>query len=426
MQKLLSPERLIAGGSLLSTAAFLTVSYSFLSAWFLLPIGLTALAAYFAVRSISAQSRKMLYLEGALDAVQMPITVTDLDMRWVFINKVTESLLEQRSLDKTSCLGKHCSEWKADICGTENCGVQSLRNGNPRTFYNQEYPDRPSTYMQVDTSYITDESGRNIGHVEIVTNIDAQNRLNNTMEHVSTSIEESSASLEELDSTTKHTAELSVRANDVMTMATSNIEKSKLKMEELTESMVDISKSSDETSKIIKTIDEIAFQTNILALNAAVEAARAGEAGAGFSVVADEVRSLALRAAEAAKSTAVLIDGTAQKIKAVHKLVDSSSTEHMDMYTQIGNISSMFGEITRASQEQSIGISQISEAVFTIEKVLNENSNHGVVVSRRNASEFSSVDRNKLGCSGGSSSCGSSCGGCGDRAIDASSKIDWN
>ena len=86
-------------------------------------------------------------------------------------------------------------------------------------------------------------------------------------------------------------------------------------MAQLTSSMEEIAKASEETSKIIKTIDEVAFQTNLLALNSAVEAARAGEAGAGFAVVADEVRNLAMRAADAAKNTAVLIEGTVKKIK---------------------------------------------------------------------------------------------------------------
>ena len=93
-------------------------------------------------------------------------------------------------------------------------------------------------------------------------------------------------------------------------------------MRNLTTSMDEITKASEDTSKIIKTIDEIAFQTNLLALNAAVEAARAGEAGAGFAVVADEVRNLAMRAAEAAKNTSGLIEGTIKKIKAGFDLVD--------------------------------------------------------------------------------------------------------
>src|SRR5208283_3533056 len=93
------------------------------------------------------------------------------------------------------------------------------------------------------------------------------------------------------------------------------LSKANQSMSQLTTSMVEISRASEETSKIIKTIDEIAFQTNLLALNAAVEAARAGETGAGFAVVADEVRNLAMRAADAAKNTANLIEGTVKQIK---------------------------------------------------------------------------------------------------------------
>ena len=118
------------------------------------------------------------------------------------------------------------------------------------------------------------------------------------------SIEETSSSLEEMASMTKQNANNAAQANKLMDRTTQVFSAANQSMEHLTASIMEISKASEETSKIIKTIDEIAFQTNLLALNAAVEAARAGEAGAGFAVVADEVRNLAMRAAEAAKNTA--------------------------------------------------------------------------------------------------------------------------
>src|SRR5690606_23057713 len=111
------------------------------------------------------------------------------------------------------------------------------------------------------------------------------------------------------------------QADTLMKEANRVIAKSNESMEELTGAMEDISKTSEETQKIIRTIDEIAFQTNLLALNAAVEAARAGEAGAGFAVVADEVRNLAMRAADAAKNTTALIEGSVKKIKEGSELV---------------------------------------------------------------------------------------------------------
>ncbi len=128
-------------------------------------------------------------------------------------------------------------------------------------------------------------------------------------------VEEASSSLEEMASVTKQNADNAKQANTLMEETGRVVDGANHAVKELTQSMSEISTASEETGKIIKTIDEIAFQTNLLALNAAVEAARAGEAGAGFAVVADEVRNLAMRAAEAAKGTANLIEGTIQKIK---------------------------------------------------------------------------------------------------------------
>jgi methyl-accepting chemotaxis protein len=114
---------------------------------------------------------------------------------------------------------------------------------------------------------------------------------------------------------TKQNADNAVQADNYMKEASQVVENANQSMTQLIRSMEDISTSSEETSKIIKTIDKIAFQTNLLALNAAVEAARAGEADAGFAVVADEIRNLAMRAADAAKNTAALIEGTSGKVK---------------------------------------------------------------------------------------------------------------
>ena len=126
-------------------------------------------------------------------------------------------------------------------------------------------------------------------------------------------LEETSSSMEEMASMTKQNAENSNQANQLMVETRRVVGQADHAMAELTGSMKEITAASEETAKIIRTIDEIAFQTNLLSLNAAVEAARAGEAGAGFAVVANEVRNLALRASEAAKNTADLIEGVRQE-----------------------------------------------------------------------------------------------------------------
>ena len=145
-------------------------------------------------------------------------------------------------------------------------------------------------------------------------------------------------------------------------------------MGQLTLSMEDISKASEETQKIIKTIDGIAFQTNLLALNAAVEAARAGEAGAGFAVVAEEVRNLAIRSADAVKNTAELIEGTVKKVIDGSEIV-STTNEAFDKVAEIaGKVGELVAEISEASDEQSNGIELVNIAVNEMDKVVQQNA----------------------------------------------------
>ncbi len=187
-------------------------------------------------------------------------------------------------------------------------------------------------------------------------------------------IEETSSSLEEMSSMTKQNAANAHQANKLMADTKGTVARASQTMERLTNSMGQISRSSDETSKIINTIDEIAFQTNLLALNAAVEAARAGEAGAGFAVVADEVRNLALRAAEAAKNTADLIEGTVKVVKEGSELVERTDVEFHEVTKSVERSSELVGEISAASSEQAQGIEQINKAMSEMDKVVQQNS----------------------------------------------------
>jgi len=187
-------------------------------------------------------------------------------------------------------------------------------------------------------------------------------------------IEQTSSSLEEMASMTRQNAQNSSQANSLMLETKETVGQANQSMQGLTASMKEISVASEQTQKIIKTIDEVAFQTNLLALNAAVEAARAGEAGAGFAVVADEVRNLARRTAEAAKDTAGLIESTVKKVKDGAVLVDRTNEEFSRVLGSASKAGELVGEIAAASHEQSQGIDQINGAVAEMDKITQMNS----------------------------------------------------
>ncbi len=187
-------------------------------------------------------------------------------------------------------------------------------------------------------------------------------------------IEEASSSLEEMASMTKQNSDNAKQANTLMGETIRVVDDTDHAMKELIQSMSEISGISEETVKIIKTIDEIAFQTNLLALNAAVEAARAGEAGAGFAVVANEVRNLAMRAAEAAKSTANLIESSAKKIKNGSDMVSRTNEAFVKLAVSSKKGSELVAEIAAASHEQARGIEQINKAVVEMDKVVQQNA----------------------------------------------------
>jgi methyl-accepting chemotaxis protein len=183
------------------------------------------------------------------------------------------------------------------------------------------------------------------------------------------SLEETSASMEEMASMTRRNAENSHQASTLMQDADRQGGQSNVVLGEMVHSMTAITESSAKVSKIIRTIDEIAFQTNILALNAAVEAARAGEAGAGFAVVADEVRSLAHRSAQAAKDTAGLIEEATTAAAAGGTKVVQVAASIAAITDSISRVKVLVEEVSVASRQQTQGIDQVTRAVGQMEQV---------------------------------------------------------
>jgi methyl-accepting chemotaxis protein len=180
--------------------------------------------------------------------------------------------------------------------------------------------------------------------------------------------------MEELSSQVKHNAENAQQANQLAASASTVAARGGDVVGRVVDTMKDINASSRKISDIISVIDGIAFQTNILALNAAVEAARAGEQGRGFAVVASEVRSLAGRSAEAAKEIKSLINASVERVEQGSTLVDEAGTTMTEVVTSIRRVTDMMGEISSASNEQSLGVAQVGEAVTQMDRTTQQNA----------------------------------------------------
>lgn len=219
---------------------------------------------------------------------------------------------------------------------------------------------------------ISQSSSRVANEAEQVSN-GAQALAQGSTEQAS-SVQEFAATINEISNKVKLNADHAQQANETAGSVSTKMNVSNEKMQQMMQAMGDISSCSSEIGKIIKTIEDIAFQTNILALNAAVEAARAGTAGKGFAVVAEEVRSLASKSAEASQDTAALIENSLKAVENGTRIADQTAQSLLQAVNDVNEMTDIIGQISEASRDQAYAISQIMLGIDQISSVVQTNS----------------------------------------------------
>ncbi|TXH89079.1 MAG: methyl-accepting chemotaxis protein [Rhodoferax sp.] len=302
-----------------------------------------------------AQLQRMEYAVLALLAVCLGIALW---LSMAFIRSITEPVRE--AVEVASAVSKGDLAVEVPIRGTNEFG-QLMR----------AMSDMRDHLSQVVATVRSGSESVAMASAEIA---QGNNDLSARTEQQAAALEETSASMSELGSTVNQNADSARQANQLATTASSVAVQGGEVVCRVVETMKDINESSRKIADIISVIDGIAFQTNILALNAAVEAARAGEQGRGFAVVASEVRALAGRSAEAAKEIKTLITASVEKVEHGTTLVDQAGSTMTEVVSSIRRVTDIMGEISAASNEQSLGVSQVGEAIGQMDQATQQNA----------------------------------------------------
>jgi methyl-accepting chemotaxis protein len=346
------------------------------------------------------------------DRLPSPVMVIDKEFNVQYMNKTGADLLNKT---KNELVGTKCYDvFKTSDCKTANCACQ--RAMNERKEVSRETDAHPQAGTDLLISYkgtpIT-KNGQVIGAFEVVTDqteikkakaqaekqaetltvllsdvntaaeqvaagtkqvSDGSQEISQGATEQSSSIEELTASVTEIAEQTRQNAMSANKANELTTTAMEEASRGSEQMMAMQQAMTEINEASENISKIIKVIDDIAFQTNILALNAAVEAARAGVHGKGFAVVAEEVRNLAARSAGAAKETTEMIEGSIRKAEAGTKIANETAAALSSIVSGVENAAQLVGEIANASNEQASAITQVNHGIEQMSQVVQTNS----------------------------------------------------
>lgn len=368
---------------------------------------------------------KIFYYESILDSIVTPLSITDMDRRWVFVNRECEKVLQCKRAD---VVGKHCSTWNSPICNTDQCGIACLHRGQPSTLL-----EMAGKRFDLQTTYITNLAGDRVGHVEVLNDITevsqarekAENALHEGMlsaaaqlegvvdvvssastqlatqleqsekgaaeqaervAETATAMDQMNATVLEVAKSAEHAAEVSLSTRkeaetgaEVVQKSVSSIQIVQTQAHQLKQDMSTLDENARAISQIMSVISDIADQTNLLALNAAIEAARAGEAGRGFAVVADEVRKLAEKTmastTDVAKAVAAIQSSTAKSMAQVD--ASAHAIEEATRYAYLsGEALKKIVEMVDISAEQVRGIATASEEQSATSENITLSLNH--------------------------------------------------
>ncbi len=381
-----------------------------LAKWNIIPIIIPIIYAvitillyiYFLVQQLKVIAKqvneKIHWYEEILDSIPFPLSVTDNNRNWTFINRPVEKML---GIKREEVVGKPCSNWGAAICNTENCGLDCLNRGIKQTYFDQAGAD-----FKVDVSYLLDEQNNRIGHVELVQDISSlkktQNEQTALVERISEMCEDfvsasgnlltvsqsladgasdQASAVEELFALINETTDNVKLSEKDIQQASGNVEEvgkdvkmTNEEMQTMVDAMTEIAESSKQIEEITKTIESIASQTNLLSLNASIEAARAGEAGKGFAVVASEIGELAKQSAEAARNTSGLIANSITVVENGTRLADQTKELLNELTEKIHVVVTTMDTIANASHAQAGAMDQINQGVEQISNVIQSNS----------------------------------------------------